>query len=165
MTSCPPRQSIRFRPATDADVPFLRLVYGTTREDEMQRVPWNDAEKTAFVDMQFAAQKAHYEQYYPSCQFLVIELEGEAIGRLYVDRGPEDIEIVDIALLPVYRGRGIGKMLLEEILEEGRGSGKDVSIYVEHYNPARHLYDRLGFQHVDTNGVYHRMLWSSAVAT
>lgn len=162
MNARPRRDSIRFRATTPDDVPFLRQVYGSTREEEMRQVPWNADEKTAFVDMQFAAQKSHYETFYPQCDFQVIELAGKPIGRLYVDRGDTDIEIVDIALLPEYRGRGIGKMLLEEILEEGRASGKDVSIYVEHYNPARHLYDRLGFQHVDTNGVYHRMLWSAA---
>jgi ribosomal protein S18 acetylase RimI-like enzyme len=160
MTARPPREAIRFRPVVPDDVPFLRRVYHSTREDEMQRLPWSDAEKAQFLDMQFAAQKQHYETYYPECDFLVIELEGGAIGRLYIDRG-DDIEIVDISLLPDYRGRGIGRMLLEEILEEGRASGKKVSIYVEHYNPARHLYDRLGFRHVDTNGVYHKMEWSA----
>ena len=126
----------------------------------MRLVQWTEAEKAAFLDQQFAAQKAHYEQTYTDCQFLTIELDGERIGRLYVDRGvPDDIEIVDIALLPEHRGRGIGRMLLEEILAEGRATGKSVTIYVEHFNPARGLYDRLGFRHVDTNGVYHLMEW------
>ena len=159
-TTVLPREAIRFRPTTPEDVPFLRHVYGTTRVDEMQRVPWSEEQKRAFLDMQFNAQKQHYEQYYPQCDFLVIEIEGEPVGRLYIDRGESDIEIVDIALVPEIRGRGIGKMLLEEILEEGRATGKKVGIYVENFNPARHLYDRLGFRHVDTNGVYHKMEWS-----
>lgn len=159
MTVCPPREAIRFRSTTPADVPFLRLVYRSTREEEMQRLPWTDEQKSTFLDMQFDAQKSHYEAYYPECDFLVIELEGERIGRLYIDRGEKDIEIVDIALLPEYRGRGIGKMLIEEILAEGQAGGKKVSIYVEHFNPARHLYDRLAFEHVDTHGVYHKMEW------
>src|SRR5688572_27152662 len=104
-TSRPPREAIQFRPITADDTPFLRRVYGTTREEEMQRVPWTEEQKTAFVDMQFAAQKAHYETFYPDCEFLVIELEGERIGRLYIDRGETDIEIIDIALLPEHRGR------------------------------------------------------------
>ena len=53
-------------------------------------------------------------------------------------------------------------MLMEEILEEGRSAGKRVTIHVEHDNPARRLYDRLGFQHVDTNGVYHLLEWSAS---
>jgi ribosomal protein S18 acetylase RimI-like enzyme len=158
-TTTVPRDAVRYRPATPDDVPFLRYLYATTREDEMNRVPWTDEQKAQFLDMQFNAQKAHYEDAYPDCQFLVIEHDRKSIGRLYIDRGPKDIEIVDIALLPHYRGRGLGRILLEEIIAEGRESGKAVTIYVEHYNPARHLYDRLGFEHVDTNGVYHHLVW------
>ena len=51
-------------------------------------------------------------------------------------------------------------MLMEGILAEGRTKGKRVTIHVEHNNRARGLYDRLGFRHVDTNGVYHLMKWS-----
>jgi len=156
---CPPRDAIAFRAATPDDVPFLRTLYHTTRSDEMQVLPWTDEEKAVFLDMQFSAQKQHYEDFYPDCQFLVIELEGEAIGRLYIDRREDEIEVVDIALLPAYRARGIGRMLLEEILSEGKASNRRVTIYVEHNNPARHLYDRLGFTHVDTNGVYHFLVW------
>jgi ribosomal protein S18 acetylase RimI-like enzyme len=163
--SRPPRDAIRFRPIAPEDTPFLRRVYGTTREEEMRAVPWTEEQKKQFVDMQFAAQKQHYEQAYPSCDFLVIELDGESIGRLYIDRDETDIYIIDIALLPEHRRRGVGGMLLEEILEEGRTTGKKVQIYVEHDNPARHLYDRLGFRHVDSNGIYHKMEWRAADAT
>ena len=104
---------------------------------------------------------SHYEEYYPDCTFLVIEMEQAPIGRLYIDRADDDIRITDIALLPEFRGRGIGRMLMEEILEEGRTTGKRVTIHVEHDNPARRLYDRLGFRHVDTSGVYHLMEWSA----
>jgi len=130
----------------------------------MRLVPWTDEQKAAFLDMQFTAQKTHYEQYYPDCAFMVIEMGQAAIGRLYIDRDDEDIRITDIALLPEFRGRGIGRMLMEEILEEGRATQKRVTIHVEQDNPARHLYDRLGFRHVDTNGVYHLMEWSAEQA-
>jgi ribosomal protein S18 acetylase RimI-like enzyme len=162
-TGVPPRSSIAFRSVAGADTPFLRHLYGTTREDEMQLVPWTPEQKAAFLDMQFQAQAAHYTEFYPHCQFLMIELEGRPIGRLYIDRGEDDIRITDIALLPEWRGHGIGRMLMEEILAEGRNTGKRVTIYVEHYNPARGLYDRLGFRHVDTNGVYHFMEWRPEV--
>ena len=130
----------------------------------MRLVPWTDEQKAAFLDMQFTAQKTHYEQYYPDCAFMVIEMDQVAIGRLYIDRADDDIRITDIALLPEFRGRGIGRMLMEEILDEGRATRKRVTIHVEHDNPARHLYDLLGFRHVDTNGVYHLMEWSAEQA-
>ena len=136
-TSLPSRSAIAFRAAVDSDVPFLRHLYGTTREREMQLVPWTPEQKAAFLDMQFIAQKTHYEEYYPECEFLVIEMEQAPIGRLYIDRADDDIRITDIALLPEFRGRGIGRMLMEEILDEGRATRKRVTIHVEHDNPAR----------------------------
>ena len=39
----------------------------------------------------------------------------------------------------------------------GRATARRVRIYVEHFNPARGLYDRLGFRQIGTNGVYHEM--------
>ena len=33
-------------------------------------------------------------------------------------------------------------------------AGIDGRIHVEHFNPAKRLYERLGFRHVETNGVY-----------
>lgn len=155
------RDLIRFRPATDDDIPFLSALYATTREDEMKLVPWTDEEKAAFLKMQFDAQKYHYDRNYPDCEFLVIEKSGESIGRLYIERFPDEICIVDIALMPEHRGSGLGTMLLKEILEEAEQTNRVVSIYVESFNPALRLYQRLGFEHIDTNGVYNKMRWSA----
>jgi ribosomal protein S18 acetylase RimI-like enzyme len=74
----------------------------------------------------------------------------------------DQIRIVDIALLPAHRGAGRGGVLLHAILAEGRTSGLAVSIHVEANNPAMTLYRRLGFVHVDTNGVYQLMRWEPA---
>src|SRR5258706_11838815 len=59
------RDAIAYRPVRPEDRPFLRYVYGTTREEELQRVPWSDEQKANFIDMQFHAQTRHYEDYYP----------------------------------------------------------------------------------------------------
>jgi ribosomal protein S18 acetylase RimI-like enzyme len=96
--------------------------------------------------------------------FDVILLDGESIGRLYVDRRPDEIRIIDIALLPEYRNRGIGSRLITALLAEGTAAGLPVRIHVEQYNPAMRLYNRLGFQKIDERGVYHLMEWSPARA-
>ncbi|HEV7424966.1 MAG TPA: GNAT family N-acetyltransferase [Thermoanaerobaculia bacterium] len=152
--------SIRLRPRSEADRPFLALLYASTRVGELAITDWTDEQKVAFLNWQFDAQTIHYDEYYGEADFLIVEKDGVPIGRLYVDRGPVEIEIVDIALLPQFRRGGLGTRLLREILREGEESGRPVRIYVENFNPARHLYDRLGFQHVDTNGVYHLMKWT-----
>jgi len=151
--------AISLRPRSEGDAPFLAALYATTREAEMALISWTDEQKATFLKWQFDAQTSHYDQHYGEADFLIIEKHGVPIGRLYIDRGPIEIEIVDIALLPQFRGSGLGTHLLREILQEGEAVGKPVTIYVENFNPARHLYDRLGFQHVDTNGIYHLMKW------
>ena len=144
----------RLRPATDEDRAFLRAVYGSTREAELTRVPWSDAEKAAFVEQQFSAQDAYYRDHYTTAEFLVILDGEEPVGRLYVDRWEHEIRVMDIALLPRARGRGIGSALLGDLIEEAERSGKALSIHVEAENPARSLYDRLGFEPVEERGVY-----------
>jgi len=157
---------VTLRPITDADLPFLAELYASTRREEVAKTPWSEEERESFLRWQFEAQHQHYREHYPDCAFEVIELsppEGGPsvpVGRLYVDRWESEIRLVDIALLPAHRGHGIGSALLSRLLAEGRASGKPVSIHVESNNPALHLYRRLGFEHVDSNGVYYLMRWT-----
>ena len=162
VTAAPPGLSLRW--IGDEDLPFLAELYASTRREEVAQVPWSEEQKEAFLRWQFDSQHQHYQQYYPDCEFLVVERPtpagGEPIGRLYVDRWPEEIRLVDVALLPEHRGGGLGTALLEALLDEGRERCLPVTIHVEHNNPALRLYRRLGFRHVDSNGVYYLMKWS-----
>jgi ribosomal protein S18 acetylase RimI-like enzyme len=147
--------TVALRPATDADTPFLREVYASTREEELAQVAWAPGQRDAFLRMQFDAQDAHYRQHYPEAERFVIEVDGASAGRLYVDRhGRQEIRIMDIALIDAYRGRGVGRGLLESILLDGRASGRVVRIHVEKHNRALTLYDRLGFRPIEDRGVY-----------
>jgi ribosomal protein S18 acetylase RimI-like enzyme len=142
------------RPVADGDRPFLVGLYGSVREPELAHVPWDDTAKRAFVEQQFTAQDAHYRSNYPGATLDVVEVDGEPAGRLYVHRGPSDIRIMDIALAPAFRGRGIGTTLLHALVEEAAASGRKLSIHVEMNNPARRLYERLGFEPAGEHGVY-----------
>jgi ribosomal protein S18 acetylase RimI-like enzyme len=144
----------RLRPVTPADRPFLVDLYGSVREPELAHVPWDGATKRAFVEQQFAAQDAHYREHYPGATLDVVEVGGEPAGRLYVHRGRSDIRIMDIALAPAFRGRGIGSELLRGLIGEAQASGRRLSIHVEMNNPARRLYERLGFEPAGEQGVY-----------
>jgi predicted GNAT family acetyltransferase len=90
----------------------------------------------------------------------VIEMDGEAVGRLYVARWPEEIRIIDIALLPQHRNGGIGSSLLADLCREAAAAGKPVTIHVERFNPALGLYHRLGFVPIADKGVYLLLQWS-----
>jgi ribosomal protein S18 acetylase RimI-like enzyme len=150
---------ITLRPVVEEDEEFLCRVYGSTREPELALVDWDDTQKQAFVRQQFEAQHRHYHQHYRNTSFDVILVGGERAGRLYVARWSSEMRIVDIALLPAFRGRGVGTKLLRELQAEAADSGRKVSIHVERFNPAMSLYLRLGFQPVNEGDVYVLMEW------
>jgi ribosomal protein S18 acetylase RimI-like enzyme len=150
---------VDLRAVRPGDEDFLYRVYASTRADEMALLDWDAAQKQVFLRMQFAAQQRHYREQFPDARFDVIERAGESIGRLYVDRRPEEIRIVDIALLPEHRRKRIGEALLRAILEEAAATGRTVSIHVERNNPALRLYQRLGFASTRDEGIYLLMRW------
>jgi ribosomal protein S18 acetylase RimI-like enzyme len=133
------------RPVTDADRAFLLDVYASTREAELDLVDWDEATRRSFVEMQFEAQDRHYRAHYDNTTYDVVIVDGECAGRLYVGRWAEEIRIVDIALIPRFRGRGIGGGLLAALMAEADTAGKPLTIHVERENPALRLYRRLGF--------------------
>lgn len=149
------------RPITPEDVSFLAAVYASTRWDELAPTGWSDEEKAVFCRRQFDAQSAHYRENYPDAAFQIIEKDGRGIGRLYVARWEREIRIVDVSLLPEFRGGGMGSQLLRTLQEEARSAGKSLTIHVERFNPAMRLYQRLGFKQVEDKGVYLLMRWSA----
>ncbi|TPL57594.1 GNAT family N-acetyltransferase [Mesorhizobium sp. B2-4-2] len=148
---------LAFRPAAEADMPFLARLYASTRMEELAVTDWSEAQKVAFLDMQFQAQHAHYRKHYPEADWLVVERAGQPIGRLYIERWPSQHRIIDIALLPAHRRKGHGAALLRDLIDEAWSSGKSASIHVEKNNPARRLYLELGFAAVEDKGVYDLM--------
>lgn len=147
------------RPEADDDIPFLMRLYASTREDEFKGVQWSAEQKQAFLESQFHAQRRHYLTYFDGCAFDVLQHHGVAVGRLYLDERPTRLHIIDIALLPEWRGCGTGTAILRALQAAGRASGKSVGIMVEMFNPALRLYQRLGFTAVADHGVYLEMAW------
>ncbi|MEM6795291.1 MAG: GNAT family N-acetyltransferase [Acidobacteriota bacterium] len=154
------RTRTTLRPAAESDRDFLFRVYASTRTEELAAVPWSAEEKEAFLRFQFKAQSTYYDDVFQNAEFSVVELQGEPIGRLYVDRREDEIRLIDIALLPAHRGSGLGGELMADILAEGQRKGLLVRIHVEHNNPAMHLYRRLGFEKIEEQGVYWLMEWT-----
>jgi GNAT superfamily N-acetyltransferase len=139
------------------DEEFLYRVYASTREAELAQTGWDETQKAAFLRMQFDAQSRYYREHYTEAEFCVILADGRPAGRLYVARWPQEIRVVDIALLPEHRGAGIGTSLLKALISESEESGKPLSIHVERFNPALRFYEKLGFHKVADKGVYFLM--------
>jgi ribosomal protein S18 acetylase RimI-like enzyme len=147
-------QSISLRPATAADKIFLLEVYASSRADEMALLPWSDEQKRAFVLAQFNAQQQHYQKTYPDATHEIILSHNRATGHFHVARLEEEIRIVDIALHPRDRNRGIGSDLLRKLISEASQAGKLLTVYVENFNPALRLFERLGFSPGEEQGIH-----------
>lgn len=142
------------------DMEFLCYLYGTTREDELKQVDtWTQEQKDAFVRMQFEAQHNHYQQHYPKANFEVIVYQGKDIGRMYVDRHPKEIRLMEITLRPTQRNKGLGTALMHWLMDEAKQTSKILTLHVEEFNPAYRLYQRLGFRSLEQRGIYMFMEW------
>jgi len=128
----------------------------------MARVPWTDERKDAFLSSQFHLQYTHYHRFYPGAAYQIVVAGGRDIGRMYVDETPREVRLMEITLLPEFRGRGLGGSLVRGLMQAAGRSGRKVSLHVELENPARRLYERLGFRPVQEEGVYILMEWSTA---
>jgi ribosomal protein S18 acetylase RimI-like enzyme len=154
---------IRFRPITPEDLPFLAALYASTRQEELAQTGWSEADKESFLALQFEAQHRHYQTHFPDAAFELILLEGKPIGRRYLDRRGDEFRLIDIALLPEQRNRGLGGALLRDLLAEAQAAEKPVRIHVEPFNPALRLYRRLGFELLEDKGVHLFMEWRPQV--
>jgi ribosomal protein S18 acetylase RimI-like enzyme len=153
------RFGLNLRDVVADDDAMLLRIYADTRGDEMALLDWPDAEKDEFLRRQFTAQSVYYRQNYPDARYQMILIDGRPAGRLYVDRSAVEMRIMDIALLPDYRGRGIGGTLMNVLLSEAGMHGIPVRIHVERSNPAMDWYLRLGFSPVEERGLYLLMEW------
>jgi ribosomal protein S18 acetylase RimI-like enzyme len=148
------RGEIGRRPATDADREFLCTVYAETRREELAITGWEVGQKEAFLRMQFALQDSHYREHYPGASFEVILADGVPAGRLYLHRSSGEIRIMDIALLPQFRGQGIGGRIMEGLVSEADQARLSLTLHVERDNKVLGYYGRLGFRTAGEHGVY-----------
>ncbi|MFE8598960.1 GNAT family N-acetyltransferase [Archangium violaceum] len=133
------------RPAAESDGAFLFELYASTRAEELAAWGWSAAQQEPFLRMQWLAQKRGYEARYPAEGHCILEHEGRPVGRLWVVRGEHELRLVDVTLLPAYRGTGLGTSVLRTLQEEAAAAGKPLWLHVMRNNPALRLYTRLGF--------------------
>ncbi|PKQ19733.1 MAG: GNAT family N-acetyltransferase [Actinobacteria bacterium HGW-Actinobacteria-6] len=154
---------LSLRPTTEADLEFMHTVYASGRAEELAPVPWTPEQKTEFLRQQSEAQLAYYTEHYPHAEHSIVVLDGVDIGRLLVEHRDEDLRLMDMGLLPGYRGRGVGTELVNSVVERAETIGLPVVLHVESFNPAKRLYERLGFIDDGEVGAYRRMFLPCAV--
>ncbi|HET7549048.1 MAG TPA: GNAT family N-acetyltransferase [Usitatibacter sp.] len=151
---------VTLRPATGADEPFLRELFRSTLEPLLRAMPLDERGREVVCDMQFRAQAASYRNAFAQAEYLVVcDAGARPIGRLTRAWDGDALVLVDIALVPEVRGRGIGTSLVRAMQQEARSRGAAVLLNVEGSNPALRLYRRMGFGCVGDDGMRLRMRW------
>jgi ribosomal protein S18 acetylase RimI-like enzyme len=153
--------AVALRPASAADEPFLRRVFACDRASQFAPLGLDGPALDALLAMQFTAQDRAYRAQFPDAAFDVVLVDGRPAGRLYVARGTDVIHVIDITLLPEFRGQGAGTRLLEGLMEEARDAGTVVALSVVRGNPAVRLYQRLGFELRDEDEIRLTLEWRS----
>jgi ribosomal protein S18 acetylase RimI-like enzyme len=127
--------SITRRSAREDDVPFLLQLRVQAMEPHqlLAGICHSPAEREARV-------RAHFE-----CA-QVIEMAGRPIGLLKLLRASDEWRVVQLQLLPEHQGAGIGSHLLGILVAQARDAGVPLTLSVLKANPARRLYERLGFE-------------------
>ena len=158
--------TITLRDAGPDDESFLLQVFACTRAAELALVPWTQEQKDAFLQMQFRAQHSYYHETYPDADYKVILRDDEPVGRIYINREPGLIKILDVTVLPEFRNGGVGSELVRGVLHEAADSNRHVQIYVETFNPSLELFKKMGFSILEEEGINYLLEWNAAtVAT
>lgn len=146
------------------DEPFLIGLYASTRPAELAALAATPDVAAAFARSQATLQQRAYVEAYPGASFDLVIVDGRPAGRLYVDRAAGEIRLIEIALLPAFRGVGIGTHLVGELVAEASTRGVPVVLHVDVANPAQRLYRRLGFVAAAPGEVHIPMRWDPLAA-
>lgn len=154
-----PAGDLTLRPEREDDEAFRFELFCAARQPEFARLLAPDV-LGPIMRQQFHAQAVSYRGRFPRARSDIIEIAGQPVGRILVDRAEKVIHIVDQAVVPALRNRGIGSAVMRSLMEEGRRTHRVVRLGVAAANTqALRLYRRLGFVPVETKEHYAWLEW------
>lgn len=140
------KEMLSFKIVRDKDLPFIEKVYRSTREDELKKTNWTDDQKERFVIMQSMAQTAEYQKKYPGAEHQIIFYKNKPAGRLFTWESGAQFHLIDITILPEFKNKGIGSSVLKGLIMKTVQQKKRFTLFVARDNPAKRLYEKLGFK-------------------
>jgi ribosomal protein S18 acetylase RimI-like enzyme len=150
--------TVQLRSAGLDDETFLYRLYVSSREAELASWGLSEQQQQIFFQMQYHAQQAQYHSYPEICHEIVL-CENEPVGHIFTSQMGDQIRLVDITLLPAFQNRGIGTYLLKKLFFSATKKALPITLHVTIDNPARGLYERLGFYVKETVLPYLLMEW------
>lgn len=154
------QRDITLRDSVTDDREFLFEVYAGARADEVAMFGWPDAQAEMFLRSQFDVRERSYSMQFPVATHSVIVFDGKNAGSIMVNRGDAVVTLVDIAVLPEYRKRGIASHVLRELQKQAAAEHKSVVLHVEKTNAnAFDLYCKHGFGVATETELHYEMTW------
>ena len=128
-------EELAFRSATEADFPFLL---------DLRRKTMSEHLRLSGVE---PSEREHAERVLARFECAeIIMLRGNPIGLLKVARDDKSWNLIQIQLAPEQQHKGFGTSILRALLDDAVQSRASVKLSVLKANPARRLYERLGFR-------------------
>lgn len=148
------------RPATPEDERFLLQVYKSSRGDDLRGLGWDEDQINEFLEMQYEAQRRFFENDYKNATDEVVLVESKPAGRLIIERREHEIRCIDLGLLPAYRNRGIGTLIIGDLQAQAGAANKSLRLQVIRFSRAVNWLERLGFIRTSETGTHFQMEWT-----
>lgn len=153
--------SLQLRPAAPSDQAFFLELYRSTRDD-LLRLLADPRYIDGLIATQQQMQASGYRSRYPDALYQVMELDGAPVGRLVTAFVDSALRVVDIAVLPRARGRGVAGEALRRLQGQAVRDGRDITLAVRKDNAgARRLYAALGFRAEAEDAAVQQLRWSA----
>lgn len=159
MIEVPSPEAITTRAVAPADQKFLAEVYKSSRGDDLRKLDWDEERISEFLDMQYEAQQNFNAGDYRDATDEVLLIGDKLIGHLMVEARSHEIRLIDVALLPEYRGHGLGTRIIQRIQEKAKSEKRPVRLQVIRFSRAVNLFERLGFVRTSETGTHFQMEW------
>ncbi|MCF7689783.1 MAG: GNAT family N-acetyltransferase [Cephaloticoccus sp.] len=140
-----------YRPATDHD---REWVWATKQQCLGSYV------RQTFGEWDEAAQTARFHANFDASEIQIIRLDGKDVGYVAVDYGESEIRLFNIMVLPTHQNQRLGTNVMLSLLAAAREKQIPLSLQVLKVNPARTLYERLGFAVMGETPTHYQMRWS-----
>lgn len=153
---------VTWRPGVADDAPLLLRIFAANKAAEFASLGLSDQQLLPLLEMQFRTrQLSHVQNYGNALDMILCLADGTPVGRHLVDRKLDCYRTVDLAILPEHQNQGIGAWTLRLLQQLAEIEGVPCRLSVAYNNPARRLYERLGFRTVSSDEVSYEMEWRS----
>ncbi|WP_144634096.1 GNAT family N-acetyltransferase [Bordetella genomosp. 13] len=135
MTAALQTPTLTLRQATEDDLAYLLDLRRRTMGPHVRQAGLPDDDQAHLVRLRLHWDAAR-----------VILLDGRPAGLFKAFREPDHWYVQQVQVDPAWQGHGVGARVLGELLAAADRDGLAVRLSVLHANPARRLYERLGFR-------------------